>query len=57
MPVERTSRVHQPVRADSLAEIDGVVIGYCNTFCRDKTVADAEAWPATVEVLRQAKDG
>ena len=46
----------KPVRADSLAEIDGVVIGYCNTFCRDKTVADAEAWPATVEVLRQAKD-
>jgi glutathione S-transferase len=44
-----------PVRADSLAEIDGVAIGYCNPFCRDKTVADAEAWPATVETLRKAK--
>lgn len=46
-----------PIREDSLAEIDGVVIGYCNQFCRDKTVADAEAWPKTVEMLRAAKTG
>ena len=26
-------------------EIDGRVFGFCNGFCRDKTVADAEAWP------------
>lgn len=44
-----------PIAPDGLAEIDGVVIGYCNRFCRDKTIADAEAWPATVEVLRRAK--
>lgn len=44
-----------PVSPDSLAEIDGVVIGYCNPFCRDKSVADAEAWPATAELLRRAK--
>lgn len=43
----------EPVRDDSLAEIDGVVIGYCNTFCRDKTVADALAWPATASLLAQ----
>ncbi len=42
----------KPVAADSLAEIDGIVVGYCNTFCRDKTVADALAWPATVSLLR-----
>ncbi|MEM7269153.1 MAG: glutathione S-transferase [Pseudomonadota bacterium] len=42
----------KPVAENSLAEIDGVVIGYCNQFCRDKSVADAEAWPATVELLR-----
>lgn len=47
----------KPVSSDSLAEIDGVVVGYCNRFCRDKSVADAEAWPATVEVLRKAKAG
>lgn len=45
----------KPYRPDSLAEIDGVVIGYCNQFCRDKTVADAEAWPATMEVLARAR--
>ena len=45
----------KPVRADSLAEIDGVAIGYCNQFCRDKSVADAEAWPGTVEILKDAK--
>ena len=26
-------------------EIDGRVFGFCNAFCRDKTVADPEAWP------------
>ncbi|CUH72102.1 Glutathione S-transferase YfcF [Thalassovita autumnalis] len=26
-------------------ELDGVVYGFCNATCRDKTVADAEAWP------------
>lgn len=41
----------KPVSPDSLAEIDGVVVGYCNPFCRDKSVADAEAWPATAELL------
>ncbi|MEM6743062.1 MAG: glutathione S-transferase, partial [Pseudomonadota bacterium] len=35
----------RPVAADSLAEIEGRVVGFCNPFCRDKSVADAEAWP------------
>lgn len=30
------------------ALIDGQVWGFCNPFCRDKTVADPEAWPAFV---------
>jgi len=41
----------KPVQPDSLAEIDGVVIGFCNQFCRDKTVVDAAAWPATMAIL------
>ena len=28
-----------------LLEIDGRVFGFCNPFCRDKTIADPEAWP------------
>lgn len=27
-------------------ELDGRRFGFCNPFCRDKTVADPEAWPA-----------
>ena len=27
-----------------LMEIDGRIFGFCNPFCRDKTVADPEAW-------------
>lgn len=34
-----------PVAVDSLAEIDGRTVGFCNPFCRDKSVADAGAWP------------
>ncbi|MEM7543907.1 MAG: glutathione S-transferase [Pseudomonadota bacterium] len=45
----------RPVAPDSLAEIDGVVIGYCNPLCRDKSVADAGAWPATMAMLDEAK--
>lgn len=45
----------KPVSPDSLAEIDGVVIGYCNPFCRDKSAADAEAWPETVAALETAR--
>lgn len=35
-----------------LAEIEGQIIGFCNPTCRDKTVNDAEAWPAAMALLR-----
>jgi glutathione S-transferase len=41
----------KPVAADSLAEVAGTVIGFCNRFCRDKVVADVEAWPAAMALL------
>lgn len=41
----------QPVAADALAQIDGRIVGFCNSFCRDKSVADPEAWPALVTML------
>ncbi|SFI87749.1 glutathione S-transferase [Albimonas pacifica] len=41
----------RPVAADSLAEIEGRVIGFCNPFCRDKSVADADAWPKLAPLL------
>ncbi|MFC2970141.1 glutathione S-transferase N-terminal domain-containing protein [Acidimangrovimonas pyrenivorans] len=33
-------------------EMDGRVWGFCNAFCRDKTVADPEAWPAFMKMVR-----
>lgn len=33
-------------------EIEGRVFGFCNPFCRDKTVADPEAWPEFMALLR-----
>ncbi len=30
----------------------GQVLGFCNAFCRDKTMADAEAWPQAMALLK-----
>ena len=42
----------KPVQSDSLAEIEGQTVGFCNTFCRDKSVADPQAWPSLMEMLK-----
>lgn len=34
-------------------ETDGRVYGFCNAFCRDKTMADPEAWPAFIALRDQ----
>ncbi|WP_316015481.1 glutathione S-transferase [Roseobacter sp. HKCCA0434] len=41
----------KPVQADSLGEFDGRIIGFCNPFCRDKSVADPGAWPKLAPYL------
>ncbi len=33
-------------------ELDGRIFGFCNAFCRDKTVNDPDAWPAFVAMER-----
>jgi glutathione S-transferase len=33
-------------------ELDGRIFGFCNPTCRDKTVADPEAWPAFMKVYQ-----
>ena len=35
-------------------ELDGAVYGFCNAFCRDKTVADPEAWPAFIALTQSS---
>ncbi|MEE9387014.1 MAG: glutathione S-transferase [Paracoccaceae bacterium] len=34
-------------------ELNGRVIGFCNPFCRDKTVADPAAWPKFLDIYQQ----
>ena len=33
-------------------ELDGRIFGFCNPFCRDKTVADPEAWSAFMDLFQ-----
>lgn len=35
-----------------LMELGGKVWGFCNPFCRDKTVADPEAWPKFMAIYQ-----
>ena len=34
-----------------LLRLDGRIFGFCNAFCRDKTLADPEAWPAFMALV------
>ncbi|MEM9333070.1 MAG: glutathione S-transferase C-terminal domain-containing protein [Pseudomonadota bacterium] len=43
-----------PVDIDSLAEINGVVIGFCNPFCCRRGMADAQSWPTVMAILDKA---
>ncbi|MEM8788944.1 MAG: glutathione S-transferase [Pseudomonadota bacterium] len=42
-----------PVAADALLRMDGRIIGFCNSFCRDKVAADPEAWPRAMALLQR----
>ena len=35
-------------------ELNGQRWGFCNAFCRDKTVADPQAWPAFMAMITQS---
>lgn len=34
-------------------ELDGRIFGFCNSFCRDKTVADAAAWDSFIQIYQK----
>jgi glutathione S-transferase len=34
--------------------LDGRTFGFCNAFCRDKTIADPEAWPAFMALVNHS---
>jgi glutathione S-transferase len=35
-------------------EMEGTVYGFCNAFCRDKTTADPDAWPAFTALVEKS---
>lgn len=45
-PSQNTACPYSGKTVTHFLELDGVVWGFCNAFCRDKTVADPTAWPA-----------
>ncbi len=45
-----------PYSGDPVTDLmmaEGRIFGFCNPFCRDKTVADALAWPAFVKIYQK----
>ena len=49
---ENTACPYSSKPVTHVLELDGRRFGFCNAFCRDKTVADPEAWPAFMALLR-----
>ncbi len=52
-PSENT---HCPYSGDPVTdylELDGRVFGFCNPYCRDRTVADAEIWPEFTAIYQK----
>ncbi|WP_370205347.1 glutathione S-transferase [Pararhodobacter marinus] len=47
-PVTHVARFQLP----GMGPGDTRVVGFCNTFCRDKSVADPEAWPQLMALLQ-----
>lgn len=45
-----------PIVPDSLAEIDGLIVGFCNPFCCRRGMADAECWPTVMSAMARSND-
>jgi len=48
---ENTACPYSGKSITDVLELDGRRFGFCNPFCRDKTVADPEAWPKFMSLL------
>ena len=49
---ENTACPYSAKPVTDVLEIKGRRIGFCNAFCRDKTVADPEAWPKFIALYQ-----
>jgi glutathione S-transferase len=50
-PAENPACPYSGKPVTHLLRLDGRTFGFCNAFCRDKTVADPEAWPAFMALV------
>lgn len=49
---ENTACPYSGGHVTHVLELQGRRFGFCNAFCRDKTVADPEAWPKFMQLFR-----
>lgn len=50
-PSENTACPYSGAPVTDFLTLDGKVWGFCNPFCRDKTLADPEVWPAFMAMV------
>jgi len=51
-PAENATCPYSGKPVTHFMETGGRVFGFCNAFCRDKTVADPEAWPEFMKIYQ-----
>ncbi|MBT8454780.1 MAG: glutathione S-transferase [Alphaproteobacteria bacterium] len=54
-PAENDRCPYSGLAVTHFLETGGRIFGFCNAFCRDKTVADPEAWPDFMQLLTPAR--
>jgi glutathione S-transferase len=52
-PSENTRCPYSGDPVTNYLELDGRIFGFCNPFCRDKTIADAAAWDGFMEIYQK----
>jgi glutathione S-transferase len=52
-PSENTHCPYSGKPVTDFLELEGRIFGFCNPFCRDKTVADAQAWPDFINLYQK----
>ncbi|MCG7520135.1 glutathione S-transferase [Ruegeria sp. Ofav3-42] len=60
-PVEDTASINDACpysgkAVTAVLDLGGQHWGFCNQFCRDKTVADPDAWPKFTDMIRAVND-
>lgn len=53
-PSENATCPYSGKPASHFLAMDGRTFGFCNPFCRDKTAADPEAWPAFMALVNHS---